>query len=135
VEGKSWDEIKQKMNSDAILFGWGSHDPMEVYHLYHSRLAGQGWYNTGYYANAKVDGYLDQAVGSPNYEASLQFWKKAQWDGKTGCGPKGDAPWAWLVNLDHVYFVRDDLDIGQSRIEPHGHGWPITANITEWTRK
>jgi peptide/nickel transport system substrate-binding protein len=29
--------------------------------------------------------------------------------------------------------VHDGLDIGVSRIEPHGHGWPITANITEWT--
>jgi peptide/nickel transport system substrate-binding protein len=44
----------------------------------------------------------------------------------------GDAAWAWLVNLDHTYFVSNCLDIGQSQVEPHGHGWPITANITAW---
>ncbi len=135
VLGKNWDEIKRRMHSDVIVFGWGSHDPMEIYHLYHKSLAGQGYFNTGFYANSTVDDYLDKAVNAKNFESSLKFWKKAQWDGKTGCGPKGDAPWAWLVNLDHVYFVKNDLDIGQSRIEPHGHGWPITANIIEWKRK
>jgi len=134
VQGKSWDEIKHRMHSDVILFGWGSHDPMEMYYLYHSGLVGQEYYNAGFYANKKVDNYLDKAVSADTLEASLEYWKKAQWDGKTGCGPKGDAPWAWLVNLDHVYFIRNGLDIGKSRIEPHGHGWPITANISEWKR-
>lgn len=132
VLGKSWDEIKQRVHSDVIVFGWGSHDPMEVYHIYHSKLAGQGYDNPGFYNNPVVDGYLDKAVGAATFEESLQYWKKAQWDGSTGCGPRGDSPWAWMVNLDHVYFIRDGLDVGQSRIEPHGHGWPITANITEW---
>ena len=135
VFGKSWDEIKKRMHADVIVFGWGSHDPMEVYHLYHSRLSGQGYYNAGFYRNPAVDNYLDKALNAASYEASLKYWQKAQWDGSTGCGPKGDAPWAWLVNLDHVYFVKDNLDVGQSRIEPHGHGWPITANITDWKRK
>lgn len=135
VIGKNWDNIKKRMHSDVILFGWGSHDPMEIYHLYHSRLAGQGWFNTGFYSNPAVDTYLEKAVNAGDFETSLEYWKKAQWDGQTGCGPKGDAPWAWLVNLDHVYFVKNNLDIGESRIEPHGHGWPITANITEWKRK
>jgi peptide/nickel transport system substrate-binding protein len=36
------------------------------------------------------------------------------------------------VDLSHVYFVSDHLDIGDSRLEPHGTGWPITANITQW---
>ncbi|WP_022669253.1 ABC transporter substrate-binding protein [Desulfospira joergensenii] len=132
VLGKSMDEIRRRTHSDVILYGWGSLDPMEMYHLYHSRLAGQGLYNPGFYANAAVDRYLDMAVQASDFHASLEYWQKAQWDGKTGCGPKGDAPWAWLVNLDHVYFVRDGLDIGLSRMEPHGFGWPVTANIREW---
>ena len=44
----------------------------------------------------------------------------------------GDAAWAWLVNLDHTYFVSTCLDVGESRMEPHGHGWPITSNINTW---
>jgi peptide/nickel transport system substrate-binding protein len=136
VEGKrSWDEIKHLMHSQVIVFGWGSHDPIEMYHLYSSTDAGEGWNNPGFYKNPTVDGYLDKAMGAPTYEDSLQYWKKAQWDGTTGANTKGDAPWAWLVNLDHTYFISKHLDIGASQVEPHGHGWPITANIQNWTWK
>jgi len=45
---------------------------------------------------------------------------------------EGDAAWAWLVNIDHIYLVDEQLDIGKQRIHPHGHGWPITDNIEEW---
>ncbi|MFH1136439.1 MAG: ABC transporter substrate-binding protein, partial [Pseudomonadota bacterium] len=131
--GKSWDEIKNLMHSQVVLFGWGSHDPMEVFNLFYSPVAGQDWNNPGFYSNPKVDEYLEKAVTAGDFEESLAWWKKAQWDGQTGAGPRGDAPWAWLVNLDHVYFVGDCLDIGQSRVEPHGHGWPVTANIQEWS--
>jgi len=133
VEGKrSWDEIKQRMHSDVILLGWGSHDPIEVYHLYSSQHAGDGWNNPGFYKNAKVDDYLEKAISAASYEESLEYWKKAQWDGTTGFNTKGDAPWAWLVNLDHTYFISEHLDVGTSQVEPHGHGWPITANIQSW---
>ncbi|MBG0789759.1 MAG: ABC transporter substrate-binding protein [Desulfovibrionaceae bacterium] len=136
VEGKrSWDEIKHLMHSCVIVFGWGAHDPIEVYQLYSSHHAGDGWNNPGYYTNAKVDEYLDGAISAPGYEASLELWKKAQWDGETGSNAHGDAPWAWLVNLEHTYFISNHLDVGVSQVEPHGHGWPITANIQKWTWK
>ncbi|HEX2727660.1 MAG TPA: ABC transporter substrate-binding protein, partial [Beijerinckiaceae bacterium] len=56
----------------------------------------------------------------------------AEWDGATGYGMRGDAAWAWLVNLDHIYFANACLDLGKLQIEPHGHGWPITAGISDW---
>ena len=60
-------------------------------------------------------------------------WRLAQYDGEgTGFGPSGDAAWAWLVNLDHTYYVDECLDLGVPLVEPHGHGWPITAGITGW---
>jgi peptide/nickel transport system substrate-binding protein len=133
VEGKSWDEITELKHSNVIAFGWGSHDQTEMYNLYYSGTGGEGWYNTGYYANHAVDGYLDLAMGAPTQEEALVYWKSAQWDNQeTGFTTPGDAAWAWLVNLDHTYFVSDCLDIGQPQIEPHGHGWPVTANIAEW---
>ncbi|WP_316900039.1 ABC transporter substrate-binding protein [Pseudodesulfovibrio indicus] len=136
VEGKrGWDEIKHRMHSDVVVFGWGAHDPIEVYQLYSSHHAGDGWNNPGYYSNAKVDEYLDGAVSADSYEASLDLWKKAQWDGKTGSNAHGDAPWVWMVNLEHTYFISEHLDVGVSQVEPHGHGWPITANIQKWTWK
>ncbi len=132
VEGKSWDDIETLMHSNAVLFGWGSHDPLEMYNVYSGSMAGNGWYNTGYYNNPTVDAYMEQAMAARGEEEANGFWKKAQWDGQTGFSARGDAPWAWLVNLDHCYFIRDGLDTGRQRIEPHGHGWPITANIVEW---
>ena len=65
-------------------------------------------------------------------EASYPHWKAAEFDGHTGFGADGDVAYAWLVNLNHVYFVRDCLDIGETQIEPHGHGWPITTTIADW---
>jgi peptide/nickel transport system substrate-binding protein len=133
LAGKSWDEIQTMMYSNAVLFGWGSHDQIEMYNLYHSSMAGQGWYNTGFYSNPTVDANLDSALSAVTEADAIPYWKKAQWDGATGFAAQGDAAWAWLVNLDHVYFVSECLDVGQQRVQPHGHGWPITANIVEWT--
>ncbi len=132
VVGKSWDDIPRFKHSAAILFGWGSHDPTEMYNLYHSQMAGQEYYNCGFYANQTVDRHLDDAMTAASFDASLPHWQAAQWDGETGFMPPGDAAWAWLVNLTHTYFVHDCLDIGTSQMEPHGHGWPITANIESW---
>lgn len=132
VQGKSWDDIQKLMHSNAVLFGWGSHDQTEMYSLHHSSMGGVEWYNPGFYSNPKVDAYLDQAMAAASEEEAIPFWKKAQWDGETGFSAKGDAAWAWLVNLNHTYFVDNCLDVGQSQVEPHGHGWPITANIASW---
>ncbi|MBE9160356.1 ABC transporter substrate-binding protein [Nodosilinea sp. LEGE 06152] len=133
VEGKSWDEITPLAHSNVVLFGWGSHDQTEMYNLYHSKAAQGDFYNAGYYANQAIDQTLDLAMGAPSEAEAIAFWKAAQWDGQEGFTAKGDAAWAWLVNLDHTYFVHECLDIGQPQVEPHGHGWPITANIDSWT--
>jgi peptide/nickel transport system substrate-binding protein len=133
VDGKSWDEINMRRHRDVVVYGWGSYDPLSLYNIHHSSLAGQSSYNPGFYNNPVVDAYLEKAVGALSSEEAVRYWQLAQWDGETGCGPRGDAPWAWLVDLEHVYFVSDQLDIGDSRLEPHGTGWPITANITQWT--
>ena len=132
VEGVSWDTMDQKKHSNAVLFGWGSHDPHEMYNIYSSKYAGVDYYNTGFYKNKKVDEYFEKALTTTDSTEAMEYWKKAQWDGTTGLSAKGDAPWAWLVNIDHLYLVKDGLDIGKQRIQPHGHGWPVTNNIEEW---
>ncbi|WP_121971532.1 ABC transporter substrate-binding protein [Leptolyngbya sp. BC1307] len=132
VEGKSWDDIEPLMHSNVVVFGWGSHDQTEMYNLYHSQSAQGDYNNAGYYADQAIDSMLDLAMGAPSEAEAITYWKAAQWDGDKGVTTKGDAAWAWLVNLDHTYFVDECLDIGQSQVEPHGHGWPITANIADW---
>lgn len=131
--GKSWDEIGRIMHSEPVLFGWGSHSPLEVYNLYQSNLGGVEYFNAGFYSNRVVDKHFADAQGAQSLEASFSFWQKAEWDGTTGFGARGDAAWAWFVNLDHIYYVNDCLDNGPTQIEPHGHGWPITAMIQDWT--
>ncbi|MBK3497302.1 ABC transporter substrate-binding protein [Viridibacillus sp. YIM B01967] len=132
LEGGSWDMIAKKMYSNPVLMGWGSHDSHEMYNIYSSESAGIEYYNTGYYQNKMVDSYFEKALSSKNEEEAIEFWKKAQWDGTTGLSAKGDAPWAWLVNINHLYLVKDGLDIGDQRIHVHGHGWPATDNIVDW---
>ncbi|WP_265089831.1 hypothetical protein [Psychrobacter sp. H8-1] len=36
------------------------------------------------------------------------------------------------MNVDHLYLMKDNLDIGKQRIHVHGHGWPATDNIVDW---
>ncbi|MFE0504201.1 ABC transporter substrate-binding protein [Peribacillus butanolivorans] len=132
LEGGSWDIIEKKMYSNAVLLGWGSHDPHEMYNIYSSKFAGVDYYNTGFYQNKTVDDYFEKALHAESETEAIEFWKKAQWDGTTGLSANGDAPWAWLVNIDHLYLVKDGLDIGEQRIHVHGHGWPATDNIVEW---
>ncbi len=132
TEGKSWNEIEQLMYSQPIMMGWGSHDPLEMYNLYSSSTRGIGYYNSNYYFNPTVDEYMNLALRATSEEEAHDLWKKAQWDGEEGFSAKGDAPWAWLVNLDHLYFVNENLEIGEQKIQPHGHGWPITDFIEDW---
>ncbi|OMF14247.1 nickel ABC transporter substrate-binding protein [Paenibacillus amylolyticus] len=133
VEGKSREETKKLAYSNAVLFGWGSHDPLETYNLYSSTHKGEGYYNVGLYSNPVVDSWMDKALQATSEEEALPFWQKAEWDGTTGFSYQGDAPWAWLVNIDHLYLVTNGLNIGEQQIHPHGHGWPVTTNLEEWS--
>ncbi|GAA0286659.1 peptide/nickel transport system substrate-binding protein [Gracilibacillus halotolerans] len=132
-KGASWNDIEEVMHKEAVLMGWGSHNPIELFNLYHSGMAGMDYYNANYYQNEKVDEYMEKAIQSTNLEDAYEYWKLAQWDGTTGFSGKADAPWVWLVNVNHIYYVKEPLQIGEQKIQPHGHGWPITDFIMEWT--
>lgn len=122
-----WDFIATKMHENPVLMGFGSHSAKEVRFVYHSDFAGVDFFNSGFYQNALVDEALDKAAVAESWEASLPFWQQAQ------VQVAKDQPWTWLVNLDHIYATSSCLDLGKPVPEPHGHGWPLTANITEWT--
>jgi peptide/nickel transport system substrate-binding protein len=93
-------------------------------------MIGVGINNTSLYSNSKVDAYMDQALAATNMEEAIEYWKLAQWDGQTGIN--ADYPFLWIVNIDHTYFVRDGLNLGNQMIHPHGHGQPVIANMNEW---
>ncbi len=134
TEGVGWDVAYDRAQSEPLMWGWGAHTPMELYNIYHT-LSDSGIGMAGYspYANETVDQYMDQALEASSLEESYELWKKAQWDGTTGITQEGDIPWIWLCNVDHLYFVRDGLQIADQKIHPHGHGWSIVNNVDQWT--
>ncbi|WP_407690973.1 ABC transporter substrate-binding protein [Ruminococcus turbiniformis] len=132
LEGVGWDTAYDRALSDPLLWGWGAHTPMELYNIYHTL---EGTNSAGYspYSNETVDAYMDQALASSDLEESYELWKLAQWDGTTGVTQDGDIPWVWLVNIDHLYWVRDGLNVAEQKIHPHGHGWSVVNNVDQWT--
>lgn len=133
VEGMGWDEIMNVMFSEAVLMGWGSAIPNETYYLYRSEGALlDDFYNPEGYMNPVTDGYLNAAMEALTVEEANENWQKAQWDGTTGTAMQGECPWVWIVNLDHVTYVRDGLSIGDQPIHGHGHGLPLIQNLQDW---
>lgn len=133
VEGTSWDEITRRMFSEAVMMGWGSAIPNETYYLYRSEGALlEDFYNPEGYQSEATDAYLDAAMAALTVQEANANWQKVQWDGTTGTAMRGECPWVWIVNLDHVTYVRDGLSIGEQPIHGHGHGLPLIQNLQEW---
>lgn len=137
IEGKSWNEILENyLHTNPFLFGKGTLDPLEVYNVYSSSLKGVLNNNPGYYSNARVDEYMQKAFEATSEEEANKYWKLAQWDGQTGPSYQGDAAWIWLVKVDHLYFVKQGLDLGPQLLHPHKCGsYALTDNIVDWCWK
>ncbi len=131
IEGVGWDTAYDRALSTPLVWGWGAHTPMELYNIYYSP-ADTGTAEYSPYSNDTVDQYMDEALASSNLEESYKLWQQAQWDGTTGVTQDGDIPWVWLVNVSHLYWVRDGLQIAEQKIHPHGHGWSIVNNVDQW---
>lgn len=132
LEGVGWDTAYDRAQSDPLIWGWGAHTPMELYNIYHT-MEDTGLAQYSPYSNDTVDAYMDQALACSDLEESYELWQKAQWDGTTGVTQDGDIPWVWLVNIDHLYWVRDGLQVAEQKIHPHGHGWSIVNNVDQWS--
>ena len=132
IEGVGLDTAYDRALSEPLLWGWGAHTPMELYNIYHT-IGETSSAQYSPYSNPVVDAYMDEALASADLEQSYELWRKAQWDGTTGVTQDGDIPWVWLVNVSHLYWVRDGLQIAEQKIHPHGHGWSIVNNVDQWS--
>ena len=136
IEGVGWDTAYDRALSEPLLWGWGAHTPMELYNIYHTiegnTVDGKDMAQYSPYANETEDTYMDQALAESDLEEAYTLWQQAQWDGTTGVTQEGDIPWVWLVNIDHLYWVRDGLTVAEQKIHPHGHGWSIVNNVDQW---
>ncbi|MDR2612781.1 MAG: ABC transporter substrate-binding protein [Deltaproteobacteria bacterium] len=132
LEVKSWEEVDSRRHSDVWLLNWGALEPINVFYLYYGPNKGKGFYNSGYYDNKVVDGYIDKAMHATDQAQADEFWKKAQWDGETGFSVRGDAVWLMLVNKQYLYRMKEGLNIGEKGLQNGTMGWIIARNIHEW---
>ena len=130
IEGVGWDVAYGRALSEPLMWGWGAHTPMELYNMYHT-VGESAEFSP--YANETVDKYMDEALAADSLEESYELWKKAQWDGETGITQEGDIPWIWLANIDHLYWSRENLNVAEQKLHPHGHGWSVVNNVDQWT--
>ncbi|MEG6523652.1 ABC transporter substrate-binding protein [Desulfotomaculum sp. 1211_IL3151] len=132
VEGVGWDVAYSRAQSELMTWGWGAHTPMELYNIYHT-MPETGLAEYSPYANRTVDAYMDEALSTSDLSASYELWQKAQWDGTTGTAD--DVAWVWLVNIDHLYWSNENLQVAEQKLHPHGHGWSIANNVDQWSWK
>jgi peptide/nickel transport system substrate-binding protein len=128
LEKVTWDTILPKIHTSAVFYGFGSGDPSELFSLYYGGNAGGPvpWDNGGVYANPECDAQIDQALEAMDEEEALPYWKACQ----EYASARGDAPYCWLVNANHVFLAADGFSFGNPVIQPHGGR--IFDNVTEW---
>lgn len=129
TRGDSWDLVKQRKYTDPICWGLGSNSPADINALFHSEAD----MNFASYNSEKADEYIETAQIQLTVDDSLEYWKKVAWDGEDGIAPKGEAPFLFVVNSPHLYFVRQGLKVAEQKLQPHGHGWSVLNNVDQWS--
>ena len=132
LKGADWDTIYQNMYSSAALMQQTSPDPYKsIYQQYHSKEADDFYMNPGLYNNTDSDKLMEEAMHSNDFSTADKLWADSALVNGGGWGPAGDAPFAWLVNYDYNYFIKDGIDIGE---QPDGLGNDILINVCDWSR-
>ncbi len=132
LKGADWDTIYANMYSSAALMQQTSPDPYKsIYQQFHSKDADEFYMNPGLYNNSASDALMEDAMHSTDLNAANTLWAQSALVNGGGWGPAGDAPFAWLVNYNYNYFIKDGIDIGN---QPDGLGNDFLINICEWTR-
>lgn len=126
IKGVGWDTAYDDAQYNPLVWGWGAHTPMELYNIYHTAPDNDSALYSPY-ANQTVDELMDEALACSDLEESYSLWQQAQEE------IAKDVPWVWLVNVDHLYWVRDGLAVAEQKLHPHGHGWSIVNNVDQWS--
>ena len=132
LKGADWDTIYANMYSSAALMQQTSPDPYKsIYQQYHSKEADDFYMNPGLYNNSESDKLMEDAMHASGFDQANSLWAESALVNGGGWGPAGDAPFAWLVNYNYNYFIKDGIDIGE---QPDGLGNDILINVGDWTR-
>ena len=130
VKETTWDEITKASYRAGVVWGFGQFDPSVLHQLFSSDTFLTTEYgNTAGYENAQVDALMGEALLTDDHGEAVAKWKEAQEI------YANDIPYLYLVNIEHCYFIKDNVDISvETQIpHPHGHGLPIICNMKEWT--
>ncbi len=134
-EGSDWTEMEKRQSKDAIVIGGGQYTPVMVARFHFSEKMDGPWSNVVRENNPVVDSHIRDAYVQTEEDKAVESWKKALWDGKEGGSALGEAPYCNICYLEHLYFVRDGLDIGRQKLHTHSRDLSVLANITEWDYK
>mgnify|MGYP002746190971 CR=1 FL=1 len=134
-EGSDWTEMEKRQSSDACVIGGGQYTPEAVARFYFSERIGGPWSNIVRENNPTVDEHIRAAYLATDEKVAIKNWQKALWDGKEGGSVLGDAPYCTICYLEHLYFVRDGLDLGRQKLHTHARDLSLMANIEEWDFK
>lgn len=133
VDQATWDEMSAGAAfTNGVVWGWGQYDPVVLKNLFYSdAFTGSGTGNTVRYSNDEVDVLIEKALSANNNADAVAAWKEVQ------TVTADDYAYLYIVNIEHSYFVNDDLDISvDTQIpHPHGHGAPVINNMCDWTLK
>ena len=128
----SWDEAATLQTTSGIVWGWGQYSPTVLYSLFDSSLFLSGGYdNPVGYNSPEADAKIQEAFLANNQADAINAWKAVQ------AIADADYPYLYLVNIQHCYFVNENLDLSiDTQIpHPHGHGSPIICNMSDWSWK
>ncbi|MBR4832145.1 MAG: ABC transporter substrate-binding protein [Butyrivibrio sp.] len=129
VRNDSWDAAVEEQNTTPIVWGWGQYSPTVLYKLFASDMfLEQKYANVSGYTSPECDAAMQRALSASSSEEAYKAWKEAQ----AICD--AEYPYLYLVNIEHSFFVKDNLDIseGTQIPHPHGHGTPIICNLKDW---
>lgn len=130
VDQQTWDELATSAASNGVVWGWGQFDPVILKTLFYSEaFTGNGTSNTIRYSSSEADRLIKAALDANSREEAVSAWKEVQ------SVTADDYAYLYIVNIEHSYFVSDDLDISaDTQIpHPHGHGMPVICNMNDWT--
>lgn len=132
VKQTTWDEITASSYKAGVVWGFGQFNPVVLDQLFNSeKFLTADYVNTPGYSNEKVDSLIQEALVTPSHETAVEKWKELQRIADQ------DVPYLYLVNIEHCYFVKDNVDISLETQIPHshGHGRPIICNMKDWKIK
>ena len=132
AKNATWDDILKLEYSSGVVWGWGQYSPTVLQSLFEEDMFMAGAFdNVVSYSNPEVEQWIEKALAANNQEDAIAAWKQVQ------NIANAEDPYLYLVNIEHCYFVKDDLDLSlETQIpHPHGHGSPVICNMNDWKFK